>query len=132
VSNPIIKTKKDKELLAKWNKKLDKYDDCNKEHFYENADVLRTWDKLKFKNINLDKYEDTYNYYTWCREVLETAKFPSALHKKIWKWHAEGLALREIQEKIGNKRAKDAVARYIQEVKDYVRSKTSDTTSRTE
>jgi len=122
VSHPIFKTAKDKALFEKWNKKLDKYDDCNAEDFTGHTPLLRSWHNFKFKKIKPDDMERVSSYYAECREILQHCDFPSKLHKEIWSHYAEGLPLRDIEEKINHKRGKDAISRYIKEVIKYVRS----------
>ncbi len=122
----ILKTKKDRDLFAKWNRKLEKYDDCNAEDFTLETPALKTWHNFKFKSVKSSEMEDVSNYYANCRAIYQHCEFPSALHKEIWGHYSEGLSLRDIEQKINKKRTRDTIRRYINEVKKYVRSQVSD------
>lgn len=112
----IIKTKKDRELLAKWNKKLEGRNDC--ENYGENLEPrLKHYDSYHFQKITPDQYYSRETYYSNARALLSTGTFDSAIDKRIWEYHSEGLALRKIATAI-NRRGytKDIINRIIKKI----------------
>ena len=136
----LLKTKKDKALFAKWNKKLEKYDDCNAENYSKSEPILKEWHSIRFQVDNIptkqrkhatemgrnefldvvlpavERMNDVRDYYLKCMEYYETGEFPSALHKKIWYYYSKAQSLREIEKSINGKIKKDAISKYIKEV----------------
>lgn len=92
----LLKTKRDKDLFAKWNKKLEKYKDCNAEDMSLDEPLLKVWHNFKFKKVSADEYTSRIQYFDNARHVLNTFKFERALDCKIWTLHVEGFSLREI------------------------------------
>jgi len=113
----IIKTKKDRALLEKWNKKLEKYEDCNIENYNREEPTLKHWDNFHFKKVSASEYETRTTYYANARALLITGKFRTRLHLQIWGLHSEGLSLREISAAIKNKYNKDTINKIIKEIK---------------
>ena len=112
----LLKTKKDKELFAKWNKKLEKYDDCNIEDFSKPDVPLKKWAR-KLASVPLQQYEDTSQYYETARALLHTHKFQNAWHRKIWALHCEGYFGREIKQMINNRFSKTTIDSIIRTIK---------------
>jgi hypothetical protein len=118
----LLKTKQQLKLFAKWNKKLEKYDDCNAEVYdwadnYENPDPeLKSWHSFKFRGISPEEFQQRTLYYENARALLETGTFKNKLQKKIWEYYSEGLALREIEKKIKLRYSKDTINKIIKEI----------------
>lgn len=126
MSNPIIKTPKQRALLDKWNKKLEKYDDCNAEDTGDER-KLKDWHSFKWKDINLIDYEAKAKYYSNCSDILNSYSFENSLHRRIWELHTEGLSLRDIEKAIKYKLKKDWINQIIHWIRTNARtSKDSD------
>lgn len=117
----LIKTPKDKKLLEKWNKILEKYDDCNAEKYDYDDLKLKQWDNFKFKKLTPDQYESRLQYFANAREIASTAKFKNKTHRKVWELHSEGYSLRDISTEFKGKISKDAAAKILREIKEYVK-----------
>lgn len=112
----IIRTAKDRALLAKWNKKLEKYNDCNAENYKYEDPKLKHWDNFHFKRIPKEIYESKQLYFSNARELAQNGKFKSMLSKKIWELHSEGFSLREIVKAINERYKKDTVNKIIKDI----------------
>lgn len=112
----LLKTKKDKDLFAKWNKKLEKYDDCNAEDFTLPEPALKAWHNFKFKNINPDDYRATLNYYDSAKQFLLNHKFKKSIHRKIWELHIEGVSNRKIEKVLKNKIHRLTIDKVVKEL----------------
>jgi hypothetical protein len=112
----ILKTKKYKDLLAKWNKKLEKYDDCNIENYNYDEPKLKHWDNFHFKKLSADQYESRLLYYSNARALLVTGKFKRPLYRRIWELHSEGHSLREISRQLNGRISRDAVTKIVKEI----------------
>jgi hypothetical protein len=98
----LLKTKAQHKLFEKWNKKLEKFDDCNAEDFrnFPEDPPLHSWHNFKFKKLTKDEYDETIKYFDKAKEILNSYKFRSAWHRKIWALHSEGLSGEEISQRI--------------------------------
>jgi hypothetical protein len=112
----IIKTPKDRALLEKWNKKLEKYDDCNIENYNRDEPTLKHWDNFHFKKVSTNEYETRTTYYANARSLLSTGKFRNRIHRKICELHSEGYSLREISTEIKKVYNKDTINKIIKEI----------------
>lgn len=112
----LLKSKKDKELFEKWNKKLEKFDDCNAEDFTKTDVPLKRWARW-FTSLPEHRYEETTQYFETARGLLHTHKFQTAWHRKIWALHSEGYSGREISRMINKKYSKTTVDKIILIVK---------------
>lgn len=64
--------------------------------------MLKRWDNHWFRTRgSLLEFESKQEYYQRAAHMLETYKFPTLRHRKIWRLHSEGLSLREIAIEIG-------------------------------
>lgn len=128
MSNPIIRTPKDKALLEKWNKKLDKYDDCNAEDMSFDEPKLRVWHNFKWKKLGQNEYEARLKYFNNCSSILHNYRFENTLHKRIWELHTEGMSLRDIEKAIKFRYKKDTINQIIHWIETNATSKDSDST----
>ncbi len=97
MSNPF-KTQKFKDEFQKWNDILEESGHEEIEDFSLPDPPLKRWHALDFKKVNIELYTAKQEYYARARDLLHTYPFKTALHKKVWYWHSEGVPVRTIAE----------------------------------
>ncbi len=111
-----FKTKKFKDLQAKWYKKLaDKGFEDIEDNKYEEP-KLKAYHYLRFKTLEPDVHAARAKYYENCRGVLVNHRFKRALDRRIWELHTEGLSLREIETEIKQYYKKDTINAIIRRI----------------
>lgn len=95
------KTKKFQKLKKQWDQKLAKsgLEDIENQHAEE--PFLKTWDDQYFRRrFTAESAEARQSYYYQALQFLNNYKFASARDRKIWEMHAEGIAFRDIADKL--------------------------------
>ena len=85
------------------------------------GDLKTTVHSLQASNefITECRFQAKQSYYQWAAQKAEEAKFPTKKDEKIWKLHAEGQSLREIEPKVGLDYS--SVSRRIKKLKSYLK-----------
>ncbi len=116
MNNQQFRTKNFLKLKDQWYKKLAKsgFEDI------ENTSLpdpdLKHCDVIRFNKVTPDAYETRTKYFSNCRDLLNTYKFETKLHKRIWELHSEGLSLREIETVIKKRYKKDSIHNIIRKI----------------
>lgn len=111
------KCKECKSLFQEWNENLRLSGHVEIEDFnVPNGgpeDRLKSWDNNRFKSMNKEVLEANREYFSQCRDLLNTQAFESEEHKEIWRLYSEGYSTREIAKIINKKKLKRDTVRLI-------------------
>lgn len=96
--SPVKKPIEFKDLLKEWYDKLNQSGFSDIEEISQKGDpVLKKWDSFYFSA----RYPSTIfhaksTYYYVASHFLENHHFEDDLHKRVWRFHAEGISFRGI------------------------------------
>jgi len=100
-STPTYKTKKFRELKAKWYLKLKEQGFRDIEYGLERGMLDDAALTDISKRYNSETFEFKRRYYELALQLLHSDVFKSRMDKKVWKLHAEGKYLHEIAKEVG-------------------------------
>jgi hypothetical protein len=119
-----FKTKVFRDLHKAWMKKLKVDGFTDIEDTSSQNEYLKVWDSMYFLNkAEHESYDNTQTYYQVAEELLNTHQFDSDIEKQVWSYHADGLAVREIESMLynkNNKLNKDKINTIIQRLQKFV------------
>ena len=105
-----------KSLQKEWYKKLkDSGFDDIEDTKHPNM-PLKAWHSFGRFNVSTMDREASETYYSLARDLLNTHKFKSKLHKIIWEHHCDGQSNRHIEKLINGVCKKDKIRSIILEL----------------
>lgn len=99
-------------LFAEWNEKLSRTRFQDAEDFSLPEPALKSWHSFRWRDDG-SRAQEAKDYFDLATDLLNTFPFRSALHRRIWVLHCEGLSVRSIAQSIGRRKLRKSQVHWI-------------------
>lgn len=103
------------EFLAEfkfWNEKLARSGFQDAEDFSLPEPALKSWHSFKWRESQARAVESKH-YFELAHELLHTFAFRSALYRKVWELHCEGLSVRQIARRLRRRKLRKSQIHWV-------------------